>query len=377
MQTVNPSSPEERYDALLLSLELANRLVGKRMPGEVTYTESEQSNARRRLLHVEKLAKKQKLNSAQAKAAVVEKASDVLHDAVQLAIKETLQNGQTLYQSVLSMPEVVSELLDTLATKACSVSKLERLLLDFSWLQDEIIRIVNSPEHRRLDARGKAIVVESIRTALGSLGIENLRKIIPLLVLKSTLPQITDPFPQIKTRLAEVGIGTANTCAKLAELRGMSVYNAYLLGLFSVIGISATWRVFFKNYAAQHQEAISTALNKRDQPTHTALQLVDPSPARLTEIRQLYAKEATTRVFEYMLFKRLNVLTPWTDETHPLAKVLTDAQGYTQLKMLARNRLVQKDEVKATLVALRLPKEELEALNKVDIFALQVQKSSG
>jgi len=378
MQITFPDVPlQDRFDALLLSSELANKLIGKRLPGEVTYEESEQGNARRRLLYVEKLAIKQKVNDAQAHAAEVEKVSDNVHTKVFGELDKELNNGFNLFHNVVILKDDIVELIDVLSTKACSVSKLEPLLSGFPWLQDELLKLVNSAEHRRVDARGKVIVVESVRTALSYLGIENLRKIIPFLTLKHGIPQITDPYPQIKLRISDYFLAVANASACLAEHRGQPVFNAYILGMFSGLGLCATWRQFFRTYEKMLRQAVNSAMDKRDQPTYSALQLVQPSPVRLSEFRQAFEHRTTQRIFEFMLFKRINILEPWTDPDLPAAKTLVCAQKYAQLKLLIRFRLVDKDEAKAELQALDITRSELESLKNTEMFSLQAEKFAG
>ncbi|MFC3093764.1 HDOD domain-containing protein [Alteromonas sediminis] len=368
---------KERFDALLLSTELANKLVGKRLPGEVTYEESEQGDARRRLLYVEKLAIKQKVSDAKAHAAEVEKVSNAFHSKVFKELDKDLDNGFKLFHNVVNLHEDIIALLDMLSTKACSVSRLEPLLATSPWLQDDLLKLVNSAEHRRVDARGKVIIVETVRTALSYLGVENLRKIMPFLVLKHGIPQVTDPYPQIKHRISDYFLAVANASAALATSRNQPVFQAYLLGLLSGLGLSAVWRQFFRIYEKMHREAIGGALERRDQRTYNALQLIQPSPVYLSEFRQALERRTTQRILEFMVFKRFTILDTWTDDALPEAKTLASAQAYAELKLLTRFRLVEKDEARVALRALDITRHELEHLNDSEMFTLQIKKFSG
>ena len=50
----------ERFDNLLIAPARVSQMMGRRSPGEVAFAQSEQGDARRRLLHVEKVAIKNK-----------------------------------------------------------------------------------------------------------------------------------------------------------------------------------------------------------------------------------------------------------------------------------------------------------------------------
>lgn len=373
---LNPPSIIERFDALLISTDIANKLVGKRAPGTVTYEESEQGDARRRLLHVEKLAIKQKTSEAQAHAEKVEAVSNELHNRILNKLNPQFFNSTIVASSILGLTDDVTELLDILSTRACSVSRIEPLVGCLPWLHEAILKDINSPQNRRLDAKGKPIIIESIRTALSTLGIENLKKIIPYFVFKYCIPQVTDPYPQIKTKFAEYYLGVANASSRLASQQDVSEFNAYILGMLAGLGRCASIRQYFREFDKTLREYAQEAMAKRDQDTYGALQLVQPSPTKLSDLMRTFSRSITERAFEHMLFRRINMLGAWTEDDHLLYQINTTAQKFTQLKMLIRYRLVDRDMAKSHLTSLKINPSALEELNKPELFKLATERQA-
>ena len=151
-QHANNKPPlQERFDALLISTDFANQLIGKLGLGEVTYEESEQGDARRRLLHVEKVAAEQNALLAEAQAKKVKLVSDELNKRVVESLIPQFSSSHDVAVNILGLSEDIPHLLDTLSTRACSVSQLEPIIACLPWLHDAILKDINSPQNRRID----------------------------------------------------------------------------------------------------------------------------------------------------------------------------------------------------------------------------------
>lgn len=222
MGATTPPTIDDRFENMIISPERVLEMLGRRKVGEVSFEQSEQGDARRLLLHVEKVAIENKRLQEKTEASYLESVSHHLHEILLGELTEQLSYTDELVQNVLNLPENIGELLDALSVKACSVSKLEPIAATMPWLYDELIVVVNTPQFRRKDSRGRIIVVETLRTALSFLGIENLRTLIPSLILKRAMPQITDPYPLIKQKLTPYTTGVAITAKRLAALTDLN-----------------------------------------------------------------------------------------------------------------------------------------------------------
>ena len=377
MQTPNNTPTiRERFDALLISTDIANKLVGKLAPGTVTYEDSEQGDARRRLLHIEKIAIKQKASEAQAYAKKVEAVSSELHNRVVNKLNPQFSDSTVVASNILGLSDDITDLLDTLSTRACSVSRLEPLVAGLPWLHEAILKDINAPENRRLDATGKPIVIESIRTALSSQGIENLKKVIPYFVFKYCVPQVTDPYPHIKSKLAEYHLGVANACSRIADKQELSSFNAYVLGMLSGLGRCASLRQYFREFDKTLREYAQEAIAAKDQDTFHALQITQPSAVKLSTLLRTFSRPITERAFEHMLFRRINMLCAWTEDDHPLNQALHTAEQFTQLKMLIRYRLIDREMAASHLASLKIPSATLETLSAPGLFKMDIERFS-
>lgn len=370
---VNSKPPlQERFDALLVSTEFANQLIGKRGLGEVSYEESEQGDARRQLLHIEKLTAEQNARLAEAQAKKIKAVSDKLNKRIVESLIPQFSSSNNVAVSILGLSEDITILLDTLSARACSVSQLEPKITCLPWLQDAILKDINSPQNRRLDGRGKPIIIESIRTALSTIGIENLRVLIPFFILRYCTPQITDPYPEIKTKLTEYTVGVANAMSRLADVSELRKFDSYVLGMLCNLGICASTRQYFKAYDKAHLTYSQEVMHARDQGTYSALQTIKASPTDLAKLYKLHAPALTMKALEYMTCKRINIIQPLEEIEGLGHRALMSAQNYTKLKMLIRYRLVNKEEAQKHLMSLNLPLKWLEQLNKPDLFKLAV-----
>lgn len=374
---------DERFDNLLIAQERVFKMLGRRSPGEVRYEESEQGDARRELLHVEKVAIKNKALQEKHEASFIDSVRFDLHELVMHQLNIQLENSENLYQKVLSLTDDTADMLDLISLRTATVSRIEHFAAGQTWLYDELMQIVNSPAHRRRDSKGRVIVVESLRTALSFIGIENLRIILPSLVFKRTLPQVTDPYPQIKHKLLQYTYGTAVAAQELARFTSVKPLDAYMLGMLSNLGRCAIIRLYFRLFDAVQRSMLEEAQRNRQRDVHDALLKIRPSANYLIALQNEYADKVSADIFEHMNFKRLAIVAPMRQiaNSEPvasgtLAEVLVQARHYTQVRMGYQSRVLEKKELKPLLLQRKYPSGAIESLKDTDIFQLPVTSSS-
>ncbi len=376
-----PISVEERFENLLISPERAIKLLGKRMPGEISFEQSEQGDARRQLLHVEKVAIENKRLQAMSEASYIDSVSHYLHEVVLSELTEQLSFPDELFSNVLNLGDDTGTLLDALSVRAASISKLEPLAASQPWLYDELIQVVNTPQFRRRDSKGRTIVVETLRTALSFLGIENLRLLIPSLVVKRAMPQITDPFPCIKLKLTQYSQGTAVTAKHIAPLYKVRAHDAFAFGMLSQLGRCAIIRLYFKLFDKVHLHLLQESQRDKERQRHEALLKIAPSANYLIALQEEFADKVAADMLEHMMLKRLflgNAMRNCADnlpaEQGSLHNILEQARTYTKVRMLHSTKLVSIADVKPVFKAQNYPERALEKLKSVDIFTLPMSK---
>lgn len=382
MGATTPPTIDDRFENMIISPERVLEMLGRRKEGEVSFEQSEQGDARRLLLHVEKVAIENKRLQEKTEASYLESVSHHLHEILLGELTEQLGYTDELVQNVLNLPENIGELLDALSVKACSVSKLEPIAATMPWLYDELIVVVNTPQFRRKDSRGRIIVVETLRTALSFLGIENLRTLIPSLILKRAMPQITDPYPLIKQKLTPYTTGVAITAKRLAALTDLNKNQAYTLAMLSNLGRCVVTRLYFKLFDKIQLHLLQECQKDKEQKRHEALLKVAPSANHLIALQQEFADAVSADILEWMHLMRLPIAEPMRAcadkvpaQPKTLSNVLHQARTYTQIRMLHQLKLVEMKEVKPLFMEQRYPAGALEKLKTIDIFTLPLVKN--
>lgn len=378
MKACHPSLPplDERFDNLLITPARVAQMLGKRSPGEVSFDESEQNNARRRLLHVEKVAIKNKQIQADKDASYLDRVNAMLHQRVFNQIQVHFSKPDTVHKDILGLDENIAPLLDTLSVKSTSISRIEPHAAALPWLYEELLSVVNAPKFRRRDARGKVIPVETLRTALSFLGINNLRLLLPCIMLRKALPKITDPFPEIKNRLLQYAQGTALTLRELAPAYAIEPHEAYTLGIFSQLGRCAIVRLYFKYFEQVQIAMLQEAEAERETTLHAALTKLPASANYLIAIQNMYADTLNAHIVKHMHFSHLPLASTYlagiglANESNALADLLSSAQQYTSVRMLHQSQFLDKQEIASALANISLTRAQRDHLKMVDIFQL-------
>ncbi|WP_218395640.1 HDOD domain-containing protein [Alteromonas lipotrueae] len=376
-----PPPIDERFESLLISPELAIKMLGKRGPGEVSFEQSEQGDARRQLLHVEKVAIENKRLKAQSDASYTETVNHYLHEVLLGELTEQLSFTSDVFNNTLNLSDDTGALLDALSVRAASVSKLEPIAANLPWLYDELMHVVNSPAFRRRDSKGRVIVVETFRTALSFLGIENLRLLIPSLVIKRAMPQVTDPYPCIKLKLTQFAHGTAVSARHLAPHYKLNPVQAYTFGMLSQLGRCAIIRLYFKLFDKVQLHLLTESQKDKERMRHEALLKLAPSASYLIALQDEYADAVSADLIDNMMLKRLFIgdamrqcATREPCEAGSLPKLLHQARAYSKVRMLHQSRMVEVAEVKPMINEQEYPSGALEKLKSVDIFTLPLSR---
>lgn len=382
MGVSTPPTFDDRFENLLISPDRVLAMLGKRRAGQISFEQSEQGDARRTLLHVEKVAIENKRLQQKSEASYLETVNHQLHEILMGELVEHLGDTPEIFSDVLNLNENIGTLLDALSVKACSVSKLEPIVASLPWLYDELIAIVNSPAFRRKDSRGRIIVVETLRTALSFLGVENMRMLIPSIIVKRSIPQVTDPYPLIKQKLLPYSTGVAVTAKHLATLSGLNKNEAFTLALLSNLGRCVVTRLYFKLFDKIQLHLLKECQKDGEQKRHEALLKITPSANHLIALQQEFADSITADLFEHMQLTRLRIALSMRTcadkipaKIGTLCKLLHQARTYTQVRMLHQQKLVEIIDVKPILAEQKYPTGALERLKTIDIFNLPLVKN--
>ena len=371
---------DNRFYNLLIGLSNAQEVAGVEVEGKVKAEQSEQFNARRNLLRVEKLAKRDMELNKRSEENFVEGVRTRLNAEVCNRLEAKLEETAELYSKQLAMHEDLPDLLDTLTVKAASIAKLEPMVGSIGWLANDLLKMVNTPKYRKTDRLGRVVVVENLRMALSFLGMENLKMVIPSMVFRRAIPQITDPYPAFKTKIWEHAIGSALSCQRIAMLSKVDPAHAFILGMFHELGKLIVAKLYFKTFDEVHREALIEAHNEQKREEHGALHKIGPTSDYLLTLMWKHSLPVSARIISYMGMRRVfiaNAMEEFSLKTpiknmSPQAKVLLQGNGYSKYSMLRRYKLINAEEAKTFIKELQIPATTILALQSTDIRRLNL-----
>ncbi|MCW8109752.1 HDOD domain-containing protein [Alteromonas ponticola] len=364
---------EDRFENLLVSLERVQAMAGKTKPGEVSFEDSEQAEARRQLLSIEKIAIEnqslQELNDASLKDVVTHD----FHQYLFAAIRKKATNLRKVCRYNLGISSDIKLLLEILYVDSTTLHQVEQQMSIHPWLSYEIMKVVNLPQFRRKDAKGNPIQVESIRTALSYLGVENLKQVVPYMILKRSLPQTTDPFPEIKEHLFNFGVSTAVSASLIAPLKQLDGDSAYMLGALHGVGRCILIKLYFRLFELTRSEFMAQAAKKKRVDVHTVLSKITPSANYLIALQLEFADAVASDLLTHLTPKKLqlgeSMHSLYSPPSTPLGRVLEWAREYAKVRMLLQRRCISRKMVKIHLLSIGFPADAIDILNHAQVGA--------
>ncbi|WP_299080023.1 HDOD domain-containing protein [uncultured Paraglaciecola sp.] len=371
---------KDRFESLFLDIKMAKRSLVIDDKPKLTAIELEQSKTARALLHVEKQAIQKKDLNEKSNLDLLSAMGDQVNAAVEKHLKESLEDTELLYSKVMGIDHALPKLLDLACTKAATISKIEPLATELPWLYSDLMKFANKPSNRRTDQTGKPVLVETLRVGLNIFGLENLTFVLTYLAFKRSLPQITDPYPEIKHRIWEEALATAISCKQIASVVGVNQYQAFCLGMFHMMGKVVVTKLYFRLFEREQRKAVTETQKALKHNEHTALTRMTPSGPFLNHLIDQYALDISAKLIDNMSMRRvfISLAMHETANDHeisslsPLALVLKQGNAYAQYRMLKEHNLIDLQQSKDFIRTLKMPKGALELLRKTNLRALDL-----
>jgi len=371
---------KQRFEALFLDVKTAQQQVFQMFEPTLNIIEIEQSKTARSLLRVEKQAIREKDLNIKSDLSFLNTITDQINIEVEKRLKESIKDTEQLYSKIVGIDRALPELLDLVGLKAATISKVEPLATELPWLFNDLMKFVNQPKYRRKDNKGKVVIVETMRVGLSFFGLENLMTIITSLAFKRSLPQITDPYPQIKLRIWEEALATAISCKQIASVVGVNQDHAFCLGMLQMMGKVVVSKLYFRLYGTVLREALLETQNTQKHEEHSALTRILPSGQFLNQLIDKYALDISAKLIDKMAMRRVIIANSMFEVANnelpanlsPLALVLKQGKAYAQYRMLKGHKLVDLKQSKDFIRTLRMPKGSLELLKTTDMRSLDL-----
>jgi hypothetical protein len=118
------STMNQRFEHLLVSLDEAVILSGKKTEKQRIMEDSEQADARRELLFVEEVAIKNREEISQKRNLFIQQVEAEFHVSLINDLSERFKNTEFILEKVLGFDLSIGKIFDVLYTESCSISRL-------------------------------------------------------------------------------------------------------------------------------------------------------------------------------------------------------------------------------------------------------------
>ena len=370
----NIASIYQRAISLTISKDFAHQQFGK-----VTIVHrqgSEQENRRRELLSVEVEAQKNKIIEEHGQKHFQESVSQNFYNQVRTQINSKFDNKEHLYSQVLNIEDAAPAILEKLSMRAASINQIKSLAVSLPWLASDLINLVNKPQYRK---RANVKVSEPA-LALSYIGLDNLKLVMPTFFLKHWLPNSTAPYSLMKRKLWNDSLSIALATSALAKEQNLDTFFAFTTGMLANIGQLAVTRCFLITYQNLLHVELQQAYKNKDKRLHDVLGKMNTSPDLLLEQLMMRSSQLSADLVELMQFERLPIVEPIFDLAYGqdinkmshMAQLVAKAKAYVTFRSLAKEELINSDEVKLLFKSVNLNAAEITLLKKSDIDHLKL-----
>lgn len=371
------SSIYQRAISLSIGKDYAEQRNGK--VATVEHQDSEQENRRRELLDVELEAQQNKIIADHGEAHFRQQITQRFFDQVRSKINEDFDSKEHLYHTILGIEDAAPDILEILSKRAASVNRIYPLATSLSWLNNDLINLVNKPQYRK---RADVQVTDG-KLALSYIGLDNLKLVMPTFILKHWLPTSTAPYGLMKRKLWNDSLSVALAAKTLAEHQSLDSFSAFTAGMLSNIGQLAVTRCFLTTFNEMHSEQLKDAYNNKDKRLHNILVKINASPDILLEQIVLRSAKLSADLVEQMNFEHLRITEAIFDLAYaqdtkkmcPIAQIVAKAKAFIAFRSLAKEELINADETKAFLQSVNLSTSEISLLKKSDIDHIKLNFS--
>ncbi|WP_017446109.1 HDOD domain-containing protein [Gayadomonas joobiniege] len=366
---------QQRFYDLLISYDFAKNSQGTHF-GDFSQEVSS-------FLAVDMKAKKSRDNEKKALESRKQKLSDELHQTIYDLMGQAVPDTQGLYEKTVAINDALPALLDLLSVRAASVSRIEPLVKEIRGLEGDLIQFINLPGYRK-ENNGQPVKVDNIRVALSFIGIENLKLVVPCLVMRRLLPASTEPFTLLKRKIWEFNLAAAISSRRLAQFYEVDDAGVFVASLFQGLGQIAVSKLYFNLFEEVRRDALETARKAVQKEDYQALLMIEPDGQALKNLILEFSENISLDLVDYMQLKRLavsKIMHPQTDknerpEQSRARQALFKGTAYGRYKMLHRHKLLSTTEAKVYIRECKLNSSEIKVLNQLSMTRLNLRMAS-
>jgi hypothetical protein len=354
--------------------------------------ENRQSN-QRLLLDVEKSGEIRRAEQRRLHEEGRTAAKKTVSDYMSKCMRRHLSDSVHINRKLIRLPSAFADLMDALYSKNSNYKTLSSLIVSTTGLEKQLISLVNNPEFCRSVGR-EARKVKTAQAAVGFIGPQGLKQVIPMMVIKSQLKSDCTHYPLMAQKLWSYAITVANGATIVLKNSGYGGVNddareldGTFLGLFSVLGIIAIHHQFSLSFEDAKQHFLVKYREDKDRKLYDAMLTVEANLDLMHEFMAEFSNKITIMIAEdfkwgglkYLhsaLLKSLGSSDGPFDFTnmcvHSIA--LNQASCYAKFEMLRRaKRFTAKEHIRPYLDGTMLHPDTINSLIKKDLRKMDLR----
>lgn len=338
----------------------------------------------RTLLDIEvKAHEKREKKKKQSKELVV-KVGKVLEPHYLKDIQRKLDNIDYVCSELISFPAHIFDILETAYSPSVTIKKITAVIPDGGTISRRILQAVNSKGLRKSIGRhGDSRKIDSINGAIGYLGIDGFKALLPFLVFKNVLKPFHQVFKGMLDKIWKHCVCSAVCTNYLLRLRdSKNSFTGYLSSFMSCIGIIAVFHQFYSSFKDVKIAKLEEMAIKKKFNIYDAIFSSDPSEKVMFMSLIKYADVLPEKIMERMNIQafpevkntlRDNGVACKISERSDLSKATKQGIEYSKFELLRRSKFFKKDHFLQFLDAVDLTRQEVEDLVSQDLRKLNMK----
>lgn len=226
---------------------------------DIALSKNNRKKNQRLLLEVEKDAEIRRANDRAEKQELTDQARYVLAKNMKKHMKKKLSEHNYVINELLRLPANFSSVINLIYNENAVFSKLSSLLESTPEMKSIIIAQANNPQFCKAINR-KNMTVKDLKPALGVIGIEGLKLLMPLMFVKSRLRHECKFFPTLGAKIWGEAIVTSNTFRQmLRDIQQTNVNELQGIVAGAIIALAKT--AIHKQFCSSFEEVRLSCLN--------------------------------------------------------------------------------------------------------------------
>jgi len=185
----------------------------------------------------------------------------------------------------------------------------------------------------------------------------------------------------MKRKLWHDSLSIALAASALAKHENIDEYTVFTTAMLSTLGRLAVTKGYLRVFHDTYNEELHLAFENKDKKLHDILLSIKASPEILLAQLMQHSSKISAEMVELMNLQYLAATQPLGDiaysvdisKMHSIAQVIIKAQAYVIFRNLAKEKMINADEIKLLFKVADLGTEDIAILKKNDIDHLKLK----